>query len=136
MAKYTGKDMFVKFGTLSVGGAGRNLEINQSANEIDVTTYGDGAHVFVAGLIERSATLQILDNDADTAVRAAFTPGSANSLTWFPKGTASGNIKRAVATAVITEANESYPYDDAVLIEVSMRLSGDVQEGTASGAGI
>jgi hypothetical protein len=61
----------------------------------------------------------------------AFTPGSANSLTWFPIGSGTGNQKFSVGTAVITEANLSYPYDDAVLISVSMRLSGAVTEGVA-----
>lgn len=131
MAKYTGKDMVVKFGTLSVAGQGRNLEVSQSADEIDVTSYGSTAKEFITGLIERSGTLEILDDQASSAIRTAFTPGSANSLTWFPIGTTSGNPKFSVGTAVITEANLSYPYDDAVLISVSMRLSGAVTEGTA-----
>lgn len=136
MPKYTGKDTVVRFGTLDVGGAGRNLEVQQSSEEIDVTTYGSGAHEYVAGLIERSASLEILDNDAASGIRSAFTPGSAGSLTWFPIGTASGNPKFQVATAIITEANISYPYDDAVTISVSMRLSGSVVESAANGSGL
>lgn len=131
MAKYTGKDMYVKFGTLSVAGQGRNLEVSQSADEIDVTSYGSTAKEFITGLIERSATLEILDDDTSGAIRTAFTPGSSNSLTWFPIGTTASNPKFSVGTAVITEANVSYPYDDAVLISVTMRLSGAVTEGTA-----
>lgn len=131
MVKYTGKDMFAKFGTLSVAGQGRNLEVSQSANEVDVTTYGSAAKEFVAGLIERSASLEILDDSASSAIRTAFTPGSANSLTWFPVGSTAGLPKLSCATAVVTEANISYPYDDAVLISVSLRLSGAVVEGVA-----
>lgn len=131
MAKYTGKDMVVKFGTLSVAGQGRNLEVSQSADEIDVTSYGSTAKEFITGLIERSGTLEILDDSTSSTIRTAFTPGSANSMTWFPIGTTSGNPKFSVGTAVITEANLSYPYDDAVLISVSLRLSGAVVEGTA-----
>lgn len=132
MAKYTGKDMVVKFGTLSVAGQGRNLEISQSADEIDVTSYGSTAKEFITGLIERSGSLEILDDSgASNAIRIAFTPGSANSLTWFPIGIGTGNQKFSVGTAVITEANLSYPYDDAVLISVSLRLSGAVTEGVA-----
>lgn len=136
MAKYSGKDMVVKFGTVSVAGAGRNLQVEQSADDIDVTTYGSAAKEFIAGLVDRSATLDILDDNASSAVRAAFTPGTANSLTWFPLGTASGNPKFAVGTAVITGANQQYPYDDAVLLNVSMRLSGAVIESTANGSGL
>lgn len=131
MAKYTGKDMVVKFGTLSVAGFGRQLEVEQSANEIDVTAYGSTDQEFIAGFVDRSASLEILDDNSSSTVRSAFTPGTSNSLTWFPIGTTSGNPKLSVGTAVVTEANKSYPYDDAVVISVSMRLSGTVTEGTA-----
>jgi len=131
VAKYTGKDMYAKFGTISVAGQGRNLEVAQSADEIDVTTYGSTAKEFITGLIERTATMEILDDSTSSTIRQAFTPGSSNSLTWFPIGTASGNPKFSVGTAVVTEANISYPYDDAVLISCTMRLSGTVTEGTA-----
>lgn len=133
MSKYTGKDMAVRFGTLSVAGQGRNLEVSQSSDEVDVTSYGSAAKEFVAGLIERSASLEILDDSASSTVRQAFTPGSANSLSWFPIGIGSGNPKLSCATAVVLEANVSYPYDDAVLISVNMRLSGAVTEGTSVG---
>ena len=129
--KYTGKDMVVKFGTLSVAGQGRNLDVSQSADEVDVTTYGSTAKEFITGLIERSASLEILDDSTNATIRSAFTPGSSNSLTWFPIGTASGNPKFSVGTAVITQADLSYPYDDAVLVSCEMRLSGAVTEGTA-----
>jgi len=123
--------MVVKYGTLSVAGQGRQLEVTQSANEVDVTTYGSTDQEFVAGLVDRSATLEILDDSASSAVRQAFSPGTSNSLTWFPLGTASGNPKFSVGTAVVTGADKSYPYDDAVIISVTMRLSGTVTEGTA-----
>jgi predicted secreted protein len=131
ISKYTGKDMVVKFGTLSVAGQGRQLEVAQSANEVDVTTYGSTDQEFIAGLVERSATLEILDDSANSLIRTSFKPGTSNSLTWFPIGTASGNPKFSVGTAVVTEQNLSYPYDDAVLFSCSMRLSGAVTESTA-----
>lgn len=125
--------MAVRFGTINVAGQGRNLEVSQSSDEVDVTTYGSAAKEFTAGLIERSATLEILDDYSSSLIRSAFTPGSANSLSWFPIGIGSGNPKLSCATAVVLEANISYPYDDAVLISTNMRLSGAVVEGTSAG---
>jgi predicted secreted protein len=135
VTKYTGKDMFVRFGTLSIAGQGRNLEVNQAADEIEVTSYGSAAKEYVAGLVDRSATLQVLDDNASNVVRQALAPGTTSSLTWFPIGTPSGNPKFAAATAVITGQNLSYPYDDAVLFECTMRISGAVVESTASASG-
>lgn len=131
MSKYTGKDMFVKFGTLNVSGQGRNLEIQQSADEIDVTAYGSVDKEFIVGKTERQASLEVLDDAADSTVRLKMAVGSLDSLTWFPLGTASGNPKFSVGTAIVLENNISYPYDDAVLMSISLRLSGAVTEGTA-----
>lgn len=126
MAKYTGKDMVVRFGTLSVAGQGRNLEVSQTGDDIDVTTYGSTDKEFITGLVERTATLEILDDSGSSTIRNKFKVGSADSLTWFPVGTPSPQF--SVGTAVVTEANVSYPYDDAVVISVTMRLSGAVTE--------
>ena len=133
MAKYTGKDMAIRFGTVSVAGQGRQLEVSQSADEVDVTSYGSTDKEFLAGLVDRTATLDILDDSASATIRNAFKTGTSNSLAWFPIGIGTGNPKFSVGTAVVTEANLSYPYDDAVVVSVSMRLSGTVTEGTSSG---
>jgi predicted secreted protein len=129
--KYTGKDMVLKFGTHTIAGYGRNFEVSQSADEVDVTAYGSTAREYVAGMLDRSATLEVLDDSTNSTLRTALTPGSSASLTWFPIGSGSGNPKFSVGTAVVTEANFQYPYDDAVLSNVSFRLSGTVTEGTA-----
>lgn len=135
MAKYTGKDMVVKLGTVDVSGQGRSFEVAQSADEVDVTTYGSDDKEFIAGMIERTGTLEVLDDDTNTLIRNATKPGTSGSLTWFPQGTASGNPKFSVATAVVLGQDLSYPYDDAVVMSINLRLSGAVTEGTASGTG-
>ena len=128
--KYSGKDMYATFGGVSVAGFGRSLEVNQQANDIDVSTYGTQDQEFIAGPVGRSATLQVLDDADASTVRQKFGPGSTGTLIWAPQGTGSGKPKFTVGTAVVTEANISYPYDDAVVIDVTLRLSGNVTEGT------
>lgn len=130
MGKYTGKDMVIRFGTIDISGQGRSLEISQQADDIDVTTYGSTDKEFITGFTERSATLEILDDDSSAVIRSALSPGSSSSLTWFPRGTGSGKPVRSVGTCVVTEANESYPYDDAVVISTTLRLNGRPQEST------
>jgi hypothetical protein len=127
--------MVIKFGTLSVAGSGRNLDVSQSTDEIDVTTYGSTDKEFIVGFVDRTATLEILDQNNSSTIRTAFSPGSVGSLTWFPIGTASGNPKFFAATAVVQESNKTYPYDGAVLLNVTMRISGTVTESTADGSG-
>lgn len=131
MAKYTGKDMVVKFGTFNVAGQGRNLEVSQSGDEIEVTTYGSTDKEFITGFTDRTATLEVLDDSANSALRIAMKVGSSASLTWYPIGTTGSNPKLSAATAVVTGQDLQYPYDDAVLMNVTMRISGTVTEGTA-----
>lgn len=131
MPKYTGKDMVIKFGTVDVSGQGRTLDVSQTADEIDVTTYGSTDKEFIVGKVERSATMEVLDDSTSSTIRLALKPGTQNSMAWFPIGTASGNPKFTVGTAVVLENSISYPYDDAVTMSVNVRLSGAVTEGTA-----
>lgn len=131
MGKYTGKDMYITFTGTDVSGQGRSLDVSQSADEVDVTTYGSVDKEFIAGMVERTATLEVLDDDATTTVRVALSPGSQGTLQWFPLGTASGNPRFTVSDAVVLGQDISYPYDDAVLLSVNMRLSGAVTEDTA-----
>lgn len=122
--------MYVQFAGQSVAGQGRQMEITQTADDIDVTTYGSSDKEFIAGLTDRSATLQILDDSASSTVRTKFGPGSTGSLVWGPQGSGSSKPRFDVGTAVVTEANISYPYDDAVVIAVTLRLNGAVAEST------
>lgn len=131
MAKYTGAAMVIKFGTLNVSGQGRNLEITQTADEVDVTTYGSVDKEFILAKTEREGTLEVLDDAASSTVRKALGVGSSSSLTWFPIGTTAGNPQFSCATVLVREQGLSYPYDDAVTASVTLRLSGPVVEGTA-----
>lgn len=132
MAKYTGQDMSIFFGTIDISGNGRSFEISQSADEIDVTTYGSTDKEFIVGMIERDSSLEVLDDNESAAIRNALKPGMSGTLKWFPQGSASGKPVFTVGTAVVREENLSYPYDDVVLLSVSIRLSGAVVEGTVT----
>lgn len=131
MAKYTGQDMVITFAGVDISGQGRNLDISQTADEIDVTTYGSVDKEYIVGMLERDATLEVLDDNSSSTIRKALVPGSSGTLIWYPQGTTAGKPKFTVGTAVVKEQGISYPYDDAVLMSVNIRLSGAVTEGTA-----
>jgi predicted secreted protein len=123
--------MVVTLGGTDLSGQGRSLEVSQSVEEIDVTTYGSPGREFIVTLPERSASLEVLDDATSATIRDKTKPGSGGTLVWFPQGTASGKPKFTCGTTWVTEQNLSYPYDDAVTASVSLRLSGAVTEGTA-----
>lgn len=132
MAKYTGEAMVVKYGTTDVSANGRQLEVEETADEVDTTTYGSTEKEFITGMVERTATLEVLDEDsANAAIRSVFKVGTSNSLTWYPKGTNAGNQKFSAATTNVLSRSFTYPYDEAVLMSCNLRISGPVVEGTS-----
>jgi len=129
--KYTGDLMVIKFGTLDLTGQSRALTVDEQSAEIDVTTYGSVDKEFIAGMPDRTSTLDILDDDTSSLARVQLVIGSKSSLVWFPLGTVSGKPMLTAATAAVTRRSKTYPYDDAVQFSVNFRLSGGITEGTA-----
>ena len=132
MTKYTGEDLVIIFDGTNISGQGRTLEISQSSDDIDVTAYGSGDKEFIVGMQERSATVEILDEEESPAIRLALVPGSSGTLAWFPEGEGSGQPSFE-AEAFVMEQNLSYPYDDVVMLNVTMKLSDALEEGVAEG---
>lgn len=124
--------MAIFFGTVDVSGQGRSFEVSQSVDEIDVTTYGSDDKEFITGMVERDSSLEVLDDAESATIRNALKPGQTGTLKWFPQGSVVGKPTFTVGTALVREQNMSYPYDDAVLLSTSIRLSGAVVEGTVA----
>lgn len=124
--------MQIFFGTIDISGQGRSFEVSQSVDEIDVTTYGSDDKEFIVGMVERDSSLEVLDDAEAASIRNALKPGNQGTLSWFPQGSVSGKPQFVVGTALVREQNMSYPYDDAVLLSTSIRLSGAVVEGTVT----
>lgn len=123
--------MRITFGTVDISGQGRSLEVEQTAEEIDATTYGSSDNEYIVGKTDRSGSIEILDDSASTAIRTALTVGTTNSMAWYPQGTASGNPKHTAGTVVVLSNNMSYPHDDVVTMSVDLRINGTPNEGTA-----
>lgn len=117
---------------MDVSAQGRAFEINEEADEHDVTTYGSDDKEFIVGMIERDSSLEILDDRASATIRNAMKIGTSNSLTWYPIGTASGNPILSVGTASIKSRAISYPHDDVVMLSLGVRLSGAVVEAVTT----
>lgn len=129
--KYTGKDMVILFNGVDVSGQGRAFEVSEEADEIDATTYGSDDKEYIVGMTDRDSSLEVLDDASSATVRNAVRVGSSGSLVWYPRGTASGNQKLSVGTAIVKSRTISYPHDDVVMMSVSVRLSGGIDDGTA-----
>jgi hypothetical protein len=98
MAVTLGKDV-----TISGVGNARSVTVNNSANEVDVTKFGDVSRKFRKSLVEQTVEVECVD---DPGVQAGdeFTLG----------GTGTGNVKY-----VVTSVAESDPLDGIKTYTVS-----------------
>ena len=81
----------------------RSCTVSNSANEIDVTQFGDAARKFRKGLIEQTIDIECVD-----------TPGVETGDTFTISGTSSGN-----ATYIATSVKKDSPLDGIVTYTVS-----------------
>lgn len=98
MAVTLGKDV-----TISGISNARSVTVNNTANEIDVTKFGDTARKFRKALIEQTVEIECVD-DPGVSAGGTFTLG----------GTDTGNV-----TYIVTSVAESDPIDGIKTYTVS-----------------
>jgi hypothetical protein len=125
---YRGKNVEVMFGAVDVSGDGRAVNLEESADTLDDTTYGADRRTKIASLEDGSGSLEALDvTGAWSAAWDALAVGSTGTMTVRPEGAGSG-LRELSFTAIITGRNLQMPYDDLATISVSFEISGEVTE--------
>ena len=124
MAHYSGKDVYVKFGTTVVGTDQRSLDVKDSIQLIPTTAGADTDESHITGVAKADITLKLLDeNTTGTAIKQTLYRGAAGTLEFGPQGTAAGKPKYSCLATVVNVAI-AYPYDKAVEYTVSMTKNG------------
>lgn len=102
MAVQLGKDV-------TIGGISnaRSVTVNNTANEIDITKFGDTSRRFVKSLVEQTVEVECVDD-----------PGVAVEDTFTLSGTNTGNVK-----FIVTNVAQSDPIDGIRTFTVSAQRS-------------
>lgn len=136
--KYNGKETVIYWlaggGTVDLTGDSRDLSINEQASEIDVTTRGNAqadARDYLADVPERTFQLQSLDTRGNSQAWDQIAIADQGTLVWYPEGTAVGK-RRETATATLLQKNRTYPYNNAVTIDLQGRLNSAIAQDTVS----
>ena len=98
MAVTLGKDV-----TISGLSNARSITVNNTANEVDVTKFGDTSRKFVKSLIEQTVEIECVD-----------APGVDVGDTFTLSGTETGDVKY-----VVTNVTEPQPLDGIITFTVS-----------------
>lgn len=117
--RFTGKNLYVKFGSQVLSAHGRAFEVTHEQEQADGTAGADDYRVFLNTVKNIGATMDIVMSSGATgsAVIASVQPGTEGTLEFAPEGTASGKPKWGFA-ARVANSSMSLPYDDAAMISV------------------
>lgn len=109
-----------------------NVELEQEAEALDVTTFGKNSKVFAGGLKEGTATIEgIYDGTASTGPAAVVRPllGTTVEMIYQPEGTGSGKPTHTV-DVVVTNYSETAPVAEMITWSAEVQLSDDVATTT------
>lgn len=114
----------------------KSVDFNRSRDANDVTTKGMNGKTYRAGLSDGDVRITGLwDDTALVGPRIAFktllTLPDPKAIEWYPEGTASG-AEKSSSNALLTQYDESSPIDDMVAFTATLKISGDVTDGTAA----
>lgn len=117
--RFTGKNLYVKFGSTVLSTHGRNFDVPHEQEQVDGTAGADDYRVFLNTVKNISASMEILMSSgaAGSAVIAALSTGTEGTLEWAPEGTASGKPKWGFA-ARVANASQALPYDDVAMLSI------------------
>ena len=135
MARYTGRTLEITWtpdggSAVTLNTDFRSFQPSYEVDTIDASAGNDAHRQYLAGLKDGTVSLELLDDDANTAsFRSALAVGTTGTLEWRPQGTGSGKPAFS-APAMVTSAEFDYPYDDVVTISVEFQLNDEVTETT------
>jgi hypothetical protein len=119
---------------VDVSGASRQFGIDQSGNEIDVSTRDDknaDATQYLVDVPGRTATLAGLDTTPHASrVWHDLHIGDTGQLLWYPLGVGASKPYE-YGDASVTKATYSSPHDNAATWDLAWRINTAIAEGTS-----
>lgn len=119
---------------IDVSGASRQFGVEQSGNEIDVSTRDDknaDATQYLVDVPGRTATLAGLDTTpAASRVWHDINIGDTGTLLWYPLGTSGTGKPYEYGDATVTKANYASPHDNAATWDLAWRINTALGSGT------
>ena len=124
---YTGGSAYIKFGTTVLNTYYRTASPSEEIELVDKSAGADASKTYLAGLKDGTFDLECVmpSGSAGTALWAALTPGTSDTLEWGPEGTATNSIKHSV-TAFVRSRGKPLTYNDTSTFSISFQFSGDI----------
>jgi len=123
-----GKDVYYSLNAKLLGEYSNTSQYEKSADSHDVTTYGQGAHVFKGGLLTGTGSIGgIYDSSTTSGPRAIIEPLVGSNVTYVdrPEGTGTGRPQRT-ADCLVLKYTETRPVADMITWAADLQFSGTV----------
>jgi hypothetical protein len=106
--------------------------LSRTAENYDVTTFGKGSHVYIAGLLDGQIPLAGPWDPTIDALLAGTLGLDANSFEYYPAGTPVGSTKPKYSGAcLVTKYEISDPENGRVSFSATVQLSDTVTRATS-----
>lgn len=126
MAKLTGKNLYLQFGSTNLSGEQRTFDVTEQQETADTTAGADDYRNFAntVKMIEATAEI-IMKNHAGggSAVLAALALGTEGTLVWGAEGTATGKPKKGFLARLV-DASQAIPFDNVYLLKLKFQMAG------------
>jgi len=132
MTQVHGKTAGFLVGTADISAVSNEIQVKQSADVADSTTFGNTGHTYLGGLTDGKVTVKgIYDNAATTGPRAAIQAhlGNVVACKYHPEGTGTGKPEDTF-NAVVSAYEETAPVADIISWSAEFQISGGVTSGT------
>lgn len=127
--EYTGKDLYVKFGSTVLSSRYKSFEPNEEIGIVDASAGADAARKKLTTLEDGTASIELLVESGDATLWAAVDKGTEATLEWGPEDTASSNPKHTV-NAIVKSRSRAFVHDDVTKMTVEFEFSGAVSDDT------
>ena len=127
MAGFTGKDLYVIFGSTVLDTDYRAFGESEEIGTVEDSAGSDANRHYLTTLLDGTAPLTIVIQSDDSTTWAAVLPGTSGTLDWAEEGTASGKVRHYV-DAIVTSREKSMSYDDLVVADLTFQFNSAVTE--------
>lgn len=133
MTQVHGKNILVLYNGLNLSGDFTSIDLSQTVDTVDISTFGDTDHEYLSGTIVNNANWNTIWNDAAGAAEASFAP-NLGSASLFPAMVIPNNVVASRAygahDAQLTAYSTSGSVSDAVKASGSFQCSGGLRSGS------
>ena len=127
MGEYTGKDLYVIFGSTALTTDYRSFTEEETIDTVEKTAGADTVKTYLTTTKDGTASIDVLDSTGGTAAWAAVAVGTEGTLEWAPEGTAATKPRHYV-NAIVTSRSKPVAYADVVTFTVNFQFSGAVTD--------